>query len=77
MATSQINDEAELGTFTDFLANKTTAVFLGKENFYAYDINIVNFPEQFVEANLGNKQGVTCEDYRIFQAACGEDDIRC
>ena len=67
MTTSQINDEAELGTFADFLANKITAVFLGKENFYAYEINIVNFRGQFVEANVRNKQGVTCEDIEYYR----------
>ncbi|KAL9076173.1 MAG: hypothetical protein Q9161_001220 [Pseudevernia consocians] len=63
MTTSQINDEAEL----DFLAYKITAVFLGKENFYAYEINIVNVSEQFVEANVRTKQGVTCEDIEYYR----------
>lgn len=66
MAVSRITDEADLGSFADFLGNEITAIFLSKEKFKAYDINIVNFSVQFLKSNAENELPVTRDDIEFY-----------
>ena len=66
MATSVITDEAELGSFADFLDNKISALFLSKEDFLITDTNIVHFAKLFLEANMHNKPAVTREAVEFY-----------
>lgn len=66
MATNVITDEAELRSLADLLGKKIEAFFLSRENFLAYDINIVYFSKRFFEANMDNKPAVTREDFGFY-----------
>lgn len=66
METSQITNEAVLGMFAHFLGNKITVFFVSKENFCAYDVNVVSFSDGFLAANVESEQAVTREDIELY-----------